>query len=97
MFATVYFIYSNIYNTDIDTHITDPYGVGMDKKTVQVLTASILTYSLRAVLLLPIVPSYQFIWLGHAQHCSFSLLHIKHKNTGTVQDESFCLDENEPQ
>lgn len=67
----------------------------LDKKTVQVQTASILTYSLRAVL--PIVPSYQFIWLGLAQHYSFSLLHIKHKNTGTVQDESFCLDENEPQ
>lgn len=97
MFATVYFIYSYIFNTDIDTHIIDPYGVSIDKKTVQVLTTSILTYSLRAVLLLPIVPSYQFIWLGLAQHCSFSLLHIKHKNTGIVQDESFCLDENEPQ
>lgn len=61
LFATVYSICSSIYNAGIDSDTIDPYGVSQGEKA---LTASILTYSLGAVLHLPIVLRNQLIWLG---------------------------------
>lgn len=93
MFATVYSICSSIYNAGIDSDITDPYGVSQGEKA---LTASILTYSLRAVLHLPIVLSNQLIWLGPGTMLLiFSAPHKAQEET--VEDEAFRLYESEPQ
>lgn len=71
------------------THITDLQRASMGTKLYEHLTASILTYSLRTVVLLPIVPCYQFIWLQLQNTVIFYALTKALRSQ--IRHECFCL------